>query len=224
MIVFDVDGTLIQGEETDWKSFGDSFEAASGSPFEPNFFENLTEVTAKAIVHRALRSRPEHERNQIESEVRAGFLRRLQAAHRANPAVFPSTNGAVELIRYLKQSNIPLAIATGDWRETISFKMTAAQIPFEDVPMVTASEFLARADIIAAAIERAGGTLKDAIYVGDGPWDYRACRKLGIGFIGVGHRRDHLLSLGAPYALPDLSRIQFLEVTELLRAARKQIA
>ena len=44
-----------------------------------------------------------------------------------------------------------VAIATGDWRDSITFKLRAAGIPFEDIPIVTSSEHYSRADIIRAA-------------------------------------------------------------------------
>jgi len=64
-----------------------------------------------------------------------------------------------------KGRGIPIAIATGDWRETISFKLRAAVISFDDIPMVTSSEFYSRADIIAAAVAKTGRSLEEAVCV-----------------------------------------------------------
>lgn len=54
MIIFDVDGTLIGGERTDWQCFDEAFKEAAGFELTPSFFYSLNEVTAKAIVHQAL--------------------------------------------------------------------------------------------------------------------------------------------------------------------------
>jgi phosphoglycolate phosphatase-like HAD superfamily hydrolase len=35
-----------------------------------------------------------------------------------------------------------------------------------------------------------GGPIPRAVYVGDGLWDLRAARELGIGFVGVRHDAD----------------------------------
>lgn len=216
MIVFDVDGTLIGGESTDWACFGAAFEEVAGFALSNSFFAGIEEITAQAIVHQALANLPPHERKLKEHSVREGFLRRLQDAHKNDPASFVAVNGAIALIQELKERSIPIAIATGDWRESISFKLRAAGISFDDIPMVTSSECYSRSDIIAAAVAKAGGSLQQAIYVGDGLWDFRACAKLGIRFLGVGHRREKLLKAGARHLLDDLTPLEFWRVKEAL--------
>lgn len=209
MVVFDVDGTLIGGETTDWTSFEAAFTEVAGFSLTESFFVNLHEVTAQSIVHEALAALPFSERKAKEHAVRESCVRRLQAAVENNPASFQATPGAHELLESLRARGIPVAIATGDWRESISIKLRASGLPVEGIPMVTASEHLRRADIIAAAVDRAGHRLDEALYVGDGLWDLRATRALGIPFIGVGHRREKLRAAGAGHVLPDLTPAPF---------------
>jgi phosphoglycolate phosphatase-like HAD superfamily hydrolase len=220
MIVFDVDGTLIGGESTDWACFRPAFEEVAGFGLSDNFFASIEEITAQAIVHQALNHLPLEERRSKERSVCQGYLQRLKDAHELDPGCFAAVNGAVALMREIKEKGIPIAIATGDWRETISFKLRAAGISFDDIPMVTSSEFYSRSDIIAAAVTRAGGALGEAIYVGDGLWDFRACAKLGIRFIGVGHRGEKLRGAGARHVLGDLSPMEFWSVKEALGKVR----
>jgi phosphoglycolate phosphatase-like HAD superfamily hydrolase len=212
MIVFDVDGTLIGGESADWASFGAAFEEVAGFVLNENFFESIEEVTAQAIVHQALGTIAPEERRSKERAVCQGYLRRLRHAYETNTSSFTAIEGAPDLLRDLKGKGIPIAIATGDWRETTLFKLRAARIPFDDVPLVTSSEFYSRADIIAAAVAKAGCQLHEALYIGDGLWDLRASRKLGIPFIGVGYRIEKLRNAGAAHILPNLSPIEFWRV------------
>lgn len=216
MIVFDVDETLIGGESTDWASFENAFAEVAGFELSEAFFASLQEVTAKAIVAQALVNHPHLDVSRTEQAVRKAYLRNLQAAHRNNPACFTPAVGAVDLLRKLHDTGARVAIATGDWLETILFKLRCAGIPVEGIPMVTSSDFYSRAEIIAAAVQKAGGCLADAIYVGDGLWDWRACQQLGIPFIGVGTRRDRLQSAGVPHVLPDLTPSGFLPVRQRL--------
>jgi phosphoglycolate phosphatase-like HAD superfamily hydrolase len=218
MIVFDVDGTLVGGEPIDWASFRAAFADAAGFSPANEFYEDLEEVTAQAIVHQALGNLPLEEKKEIEREVCRGFLRHLKEAHVNDPNCFPALEGAVALIGELQERGFPLAIATGDWRETILFKLAAAGISIEGIPMVTSSEFYSRADIIKAAVADAGRPLEEAIYVGDGVWDLRTCRKLGIPFVGVGHRRDQLLKEAAIHVLIDLSPPGFWQIHETIRS------
>lgn len=216
MIVFDVDGTLIGGESTDWACFRAAFEEVAGFVLTDSFFAGIVEITAQAIVHQALDSLPWEEQRLNERLICQGYLRRLKDAHANDPGCFVAVNGAIALIRELKERSIPMAIATGCWRETISFKLRASGISFDDIPMVTSSEFYSRSDIIAAAIAKAGGSLENAIYVGDGLWDFRACGKLGIRFVGVGYRREKLRNAGARHVLNDLNPLEFWRVKEAL--------
>lgn len=219
MIVFDVDGTLVGGEAADWNSFEAAFEEVAGFVLEREFFASLEEITAQAIVHHALADLPFEEKRLKERAVSQGYLRRLKAAHKSDGQSFLATEGAVDLLHALKKRNIPIAIATGDWRESISFKLHSAGIPFEGIPLVTSSEHYSRADIIAAAVAEAGQPIEEAIYVGDGLWDLRACRKLGIPFIGVGKRRQKLRDAGAEHILTDLNPTDFFQARE---AAKRQ--
>ena len=209
MIVFDVDGTLIGGESVDWQCFDDAFEEAAGAPFRSDFFHNLEEVTAQAIVHQALDHLEEADREEILSKTQQGLLTRLREAHRSNPSAFPAVKGALELWQDLQERGIPFAIATRDWRDSIHFKLSAARLPFENVPMATSSDCYSRADIIATAVERAGGDLNDCVYVGDGIWDLRATQKLGIPFIGCGARLNLLKAAGAINVIEDLHPSSF---------------
>src|SRR5260370_38761759 len=199
MMVFDVDGTLIGGEATDWASFGDAFEEVAGFVLDATFFARIEEITAQAIVHQALEKFSLEKRKQMENAVRDGYLRRLKRAHELDSTSFPALEGTVDLLEEVKKKGVPAAIATGDWFKTITFKLRAADIPFEDIPMVTSSDCYSTADIVAADVAKAGRPLHEAVYIGDGLWDFRACQKLGIPFIGVGARTKKLQSAGATF-------------------------
>lgn len=216
MTVFDVDGTLVGGEPIDWKCFEDAFADIAGYSLSEEFFTSLTEVTAAAIIHHALSELPPDERTQQEHAIRDLFLQKLQDAHRSDPTCFPATPGAKELLQELHDRQLPFAIATGDWRVTICFKLEAAGIPYEHIPMVTSSEFHRRADIIAAAVQELGRPLTEAAYVGDGLWDLHACSKLDIPFIGVGHRHEQLAEAGASTILTDLEPTAFWKARNAL--------
>jgi phosphoglycolate phosphatase-like HAD superfamily hydrolase len=219
MIVFDVDGTLLGGEEYDWRCFDAAFEEAAGMPMPKDYFPLLEEVTAQAIVHQVLGDIDLEQKTEIELRTRQGFLARLKQVHATNEGAFPPAEGAASLLEEIRGRGIPLAIATGDWSGSITFKLRAAGICFEGIPMATASEFYSRADIIAAAVHRAGGKLEDAVYVGDGVWDLKATQKLGVPFIGCGERRQRLWDAGAEFVLDSFEPDEFWEVYGKVRGS-----
>jgi len=221
LIIFDVDGTLLGGETHDWASFATAITHHTGFVPTPEFWQSLDEITSQFIVHAVLGAKSEEEKKEMERLVRAMHLEGLRKAHQGDPKAFMPMLGAMELLQHLAaMEGVDVAIATGDWHPTISFKLAAAGFDVSSLPMATASDCMSRADIIALAASRAGRELHDVVYVGDGPWDLLACRKLGIPFIGTGNKIHRLLEAGAEHTVPDLSPSAFMTVLEKIQSAR----
>jgi phosphoglycolate phosphatase-like HAD superfamily hydrolase len=83
----------------------------------------------------------------------------------------------------------------------------------ENIPFASSSDTRQRVDIIALAACRAGFDISDAIYVGDGLWDLKASRELGIRFVGVGRKHELLRKHGASRVL-----VSFAERLRFFRA------
>ena len=215
LVVFDVDGTLISGEEYDWKSFNDAFTEVTGRSFSIEFWKSLDEVTASAIVRQGLSDLPENEQEVLELKVRDRCLENLRDERERNPNAFGSTLETRQLLEDLQlHESIDLAIATGDWFETIRFKLKAADISLDSFVHATSSDHPVRSNIIQLAAERSRRDLRDTIYVGDGVWDIRACRMLGIPFIGTGQRIEALRRAGAQWILEKLETEALMDVIE----------
>jgi phosphoglycolate phosphatase-like HAD superfamily hydrolase len=82
-------------------------------------------------------------------------------------------------------------------------------------------------DILQTAIERAGqkygqDAFEKVVYAGDGVWDVRAAKALGIGFLGLaaGTKAGRLLEEGALWVFPDLSDL--LRAGECLEVVAKK--
>lgn len=212
LIIFDVDGTLLDGESHDWASFAKAVTHCTGFVPTVEFWQSLEEVTAQAIVHRILDTKSFDDKRRIEQLVQEMHLEGLTEVHRKDPQAFRPATGARELLKHLSTTEgVEIAIATGDWRPTITFKLTAAGFEISSIPIATASDCFSRAEIITLAASRCGRSLENAIYVGDGLWDLRACRKLGIPFIGTGRKIESLREAGARYLTPDLTPPAFME-------------
>ncbi len=213
LIIFDVDGTLIGGEEYDWKSFNDAFTEITGKTFSIEFWKTLDEVTASAIVHEGLSELDFEERTRLEELVKCRCLENLKVERQRTPDAFFSTNETREFLEYLKDHpEFDVAIATGDWYDTIRYKLEVAGIDLERFIHATSSDAPIRSEIISIAAERSNRPLEDVVYVGDGTWDIRACRTLEIPFIGTGSRIEALESEGATWILPQIRKDPFLEI------------
>jgi len=202
LIIFDVDGTLIGGESHDWESFDRAIEAVVGFYPTQEFFDSLPEITAQAIAEASIRAAHMKPGIGLEERIRDEYLRRLRDAHSRDPQAFQPRTGVVQFLSYLSSlAGVGIAIATGDWHATISFKLAAAGIDVSGFPMATCSDHPRRSEIIRLAAQRAGRSLSESIYIGDGVWDLKACRDLGVRFIGTGSRLHLLKKAGAEHTI-----------------------
>jgi phosphoglycolate phosphatase-like HAD superfamily hydrolase len=215
LIIFDVDGTLVGGESHDWACFDEAIADVVGFTPTQEFFDSLPEITAQAIAEAAIRAAKREPGVGLEERIRDGYLRRLRQVHASDPCAFPARNGVVTLLSHLSSLHgLGVAIATGDWHATASFKLGAAGIDVSRFPMATSSDCSCRSEIIKLAASRAGRSLADVIYVGDGVWDFRACRDLGVRFIGTGTRPHLLQAAGALHIMEELEEALFLSTAQ----------
>ena len=84
-------------------------------------------------------------------------------------------------------------------------------------PWASADDALDRVDILRTAIQRAKehygqDAFEKTVYIGDGVWDVRAAKELGIGFVGLatGKQAGLLVEEGASFVLPDHSSLERL--------------
>jgi hypothetical protein len=104
-----------------------------------------------------------------------------------------------------------VVLITGGWRDSARLKMASAGMCFDDHPAASADDALDRESIMRLSKQRAaehyGEAFACTVYVGDGVWDARACRSVGIPFIGIGteSRATRLSAEGAVCVFPDFS-------------------
>jgi phosphoglycolate phosphatase-like HAD superfamily hydrolase len=221
LIIFDVDGTLVDATGIDNDCFDRAFQETTGVTLTASTWSQFDEVTAQAIVHQALGDAWPNITSML-NRVKESFLAKLRAGHALNPTAVRAFKDTISLISSLRESpDFNVAIATGCWRETAHFKLKAAGFDLTDIPFACASDCYSRAEIISLAAQRAGMPLKQAVYVGDGVWDFRATQQLGIPFVGVGRKIEALRQAGAEHTLNALNADTLLRVLENIRELRR---
>src|SRR6478752_6653989 len=89
--------------------------------------------------------------------------------------------------------------------------MTSAGLCYDDYPAASSDDAFDRESIIRLSMQRAaeryGESFACTVYVGDGVWDARACRNVGVPFVGIGTgiRATRLSAEGAVCVFPDFS-------------------
>ena len=208
VLVFDIDGTLTATNRVDGHSFLSAVRTVLSVSAELNWSQ-FTEVTASSILRELWATHSTEEYGIVEAEVQRHFFGHLETAVASDPESFLPIRGAQDIFAKVREAGWTPAIATGGWRRSAELKLATAGITTRGVPIATASEHERRTDIISRAVRLAseGAEPSRVVYVGDGAWDVRASRELGIGFVGRAgpHRAQQLLDLGAKAVVPDFA-------------------
>jgi HAD superfamily hydrolase (TIGR01509 family) len=110
--------------------------------------------------------------------------------------------GAVELLRELREKEIPHGIATSGRRPEIDDSLAALGVGPETVVVERGDVQRAKPepDLFLACQERIGVTAEECYVVGDATWDLLAARRarmLSIGVLSGGYGEDELTRAGA---------------------------
>ena len=213
LVMFDIDGTLTETMTVDEECFVRSFRDVFGFADIDTDWSHYPRATDSGIFEDVFTSRIGRSPTaQDVSRFRQHFIQLLAAASSQCP--FVPVAGADRLLSRLAQGRSHrVSLATGCWRDSARLKMASAGMCFDDHPAASADDALDRESIMRLsrqrAAERYGESFACTVYVGDGVWDARACRSVGIPFIGIGSgsRATRLSAEGAVCVFPDFSDV-----------------
>ncbi|MEK7766054.1 MAG: hypothetical protein AAB368_07425, partial [bacterium] len=157
LVVFDIDGTLIDTRQTDTDAcFFAVVRAVTGLDGlreDGTSYPGATSAAIFDVIIRKAYGRPS------TMEDTAAFQSRLGTAMRArylDGRRLPPMAGAGELLGRLMAGDAwRVAVATGNWDDEARVKLASARLPLERAPIATSSDHAARKDILALAVGRA---------------------------------------------------------------------
>jgi phosphoglycolate phosphatase-like HAD superfamily hydrolase len=215
LLLFDLDGTLVDTSADDARLFGAALDEVAGQhvPLQP--WAQYTEITASSIAREAMA--PVLGRRVRDGEVYMAHQaqRRLwEKAYEAGQLNLRPIPGAVELFREAQtRAGYVAAIATGGWGPSALIKLHAAGFPLEDLVIATSDDaetrsgILGTAEILAAAARGCFG-FSGRVVIGDAIWDARGANAIQGGFVGVSAdpvHAMHLRAAGAAAVVPDFT-------------------
>jgi phosphoglycolate phosphatase-like HAD superfamily hydrolase len=210
LVIFDIDGTLTQTMKADEECFVRSLAEVCGFSDVDTDWSRYKHATDSDVFHEIYESRTGRSPSANEiSRFRQHFVGLL--AQVSSEAAFATVAGAPLLLSLLVDSaKHRVALATGAWRDSARLKMTSADLRYDDYPAASSDDALDKQSIIKLSMQRAAeryGKIISTVYVGDGVWDARACRSVGIPFIGIAAdgRAARLSEEGAVCVFPDFS-------------------
>jgi len=192
LVVFDVDGTLVKSVKVDTLCFVQSIKdlfviknidtrwhtyktATDSGIFEEIFKKTYSRKPKASEVHR-----------HIER-----FTKLLREQYLIDKNLFKEVPGSRRILAKLKaHPTWKVAIATGGWRKSTILKLAFANIDFNGLPFVTASDEKTREDIMRRCInisktQYALSHFDKIVSVGDSTWDIKTAHNLKIGFVGL---------------------------------------
>ena len=190
LVIFDIDGTLTDTTQVDEHAIVGALQDVLGVTDLSTDWSDYEHSTDSGIVNEVIVRSHGTTPPTILQNVQARFFEYMEGFYTASPDLFRPMNGAEDILRRVTSKGDAAAIATGSWRESALFKLRVARIWHDGIPMATADDSLSRSGIIKKAIKDAVDVYHveafDSItYVGDGVWDARAGKNLGLRFIGL---------------------------------------
>lgn len=211
LVIFDIDGTLTDTMKVDALCFVRAFAEVCGLRDIDTDWSRYRHATDAGIFDEIFESRVGRLPTAEEiSRFHQHFMSLLAEASVECP--FAAVPGAARLLSLLGDSGVyKVSLATGCWSDSARLKMTSAGMSYDAYPSASCDDALERDSIIKVSMQRAisqfGDPRVSSVYVGDGVWDARACRNVGIPFIGIGAggRAEKLAAEGAVLVFRDFS-------------------
>ncbi len=208
LVVFDLDGTLIDINPIEDEAFVTAFREELGIDCTTTDWSQFEFVTNAGIAGAFMEAVEEPLRTEALRRVRRRFVDLLErgSASRA----FRPIRGAAALIEHLRRTDWRAVIATGCWRSSVEVKLRSSGLEGL-LPFISSDEDRSREGIvrraIALAAEQHASEFDRIVMIGDASWDVRTARKLALPFVGVGSQPDLLLRLGATQVLRDFEDV-----------------
>ena len=131
----------------------------------------------------------------------AASIESLDRALTADPS--HQVPGASAMLARLREDGHTVAFATGCWEASARLKLTRSFIEVRDCCLVACDSEPDRVAILRSAMRHAAPRER-VLYVGDGPWDVQAARRLQLPFVGIDHDDSgRLRGLGVGTVLRD---------------------
>lgn len=192
LAIFDIDGTLTNTNAID----GDCFLQALADAFAIDSIDtnwsNYPYTTDSCITRQLFLerfSRLPSADDLVRFQRR--FMHLLETAFVKTPEAFREIPGAGSAFRKLQTSaDWKVAIATGGWRISALFKLGRIGIEVKSIAAAFADDGIAREEIVQLALDKARQAngnegFSKIVSIGDGVWDVRTARNLGLPFVGV---------------------------------------
>ncbi|GKY89191.1 HAD-IA family hydrolase [Sinisalibacter aestuarii] len=212
LVIFDVDGTLIDSQNLIVAAMTDTFGAV-GRPVPPR--AEVLQIVVLSLELAMARLAPDLDAAGIDALVaayRAAFLRlRSQTGGEAASPLYPGARAAIEALH--ARPEVLLGVATGKARRGLDHAFAAHGLDRFFVTRQTADTHPSKPHpaMIEAALAETGVEPPRAVMVGDTSYDIAMARAAGVAAIGVSwgyHAAEALLAAGAAQVIDGFGALE----------------
>lgn len=196
LILFDIDGTLVDSVKTDDACFKVTYKNLYGIDLKEANWNNFKHVTDLGltieIFDKWLNKMPS---KQEILDIKSEFYNLLNSKTKELIEI----KGAISFINHIsKKPNFQIAFATGGWKETALLKCKSLGLDLNPFILKSSNNHFNRGVIIEQAIASAlennnFNKFESITYFGDGLWDLKTTTVLGVDFIGVDYNKNNML-------------------------------
>lgn len=187
LIVFDIDDTLTKSEDQHQLAYVKTMKEFGISKINENWKEYAHHTDSYIL--------KENYENNFPKPFEFNFIedfesRMTELILELSPVT--EIKGAKTMIDYLaNETDYAISFATGSLLKPAFVKLNQAGINYEEQLLVGSNGIFEREGIVQKSIEQAKAFYKvdsfnEIISIGDGIWDLKTARNLGIHFIGIG--------------------------------------
>lgn len=204
LIIFDIDGTLLNSTSIDDGCLLRTFKDLYSIIITENEWNELKSQTtgtdielSRLIFKTKLNSEPDN--REIE-KIKKHFHQLLIFSFENQKDAFTEIQGAKEVFNDLiNRDDFVVGISTGSWKLSAMIKLRKINIAPNGMPFSHADKFSHRIDIVKDTISQAKiknntNEFERILYVGDGIWDFKTAKEIGIDFIGIDSNGNDLLN------------------------------
>lgn len=197
--LFDLDGTLVDSNPLHVEAFVRAFAENGYTVASDRIAIEIGKGSDHLIPDVLGKSANERDGEKIREGWKTHFLRIIKERG------IPVLPGAVELVEAAKTRGLRVALATSGAREVLEAMESASGVAWRSLFEVVTTSSDAESskpapDVISAAIQKLGVSPASCAFVGDTPYDARACRAAGLACVGLSdqeHARADLREAGA---------------------------
>lgn len=197
LVIFDVDGTLVDSQGQIHAAMCGAFALAGLSPPDLASTLSIVGLSLPVAVARLAEGQDAATRDRIVSAYRDGFA---AARAQAPAALYPGARAALDALS--ARAAVQLGIATGKSRRGLQHVLAAQGLEgrFQTAQVADDHPSKPHPSMVLAALDACGVAAADAVMVGDTEFDIRMARAAGVPAIGVGwgyHPAEELHRAGA---------------------------